>query len=159
MTFMRQPVGKTNMIANHARFIAAKHRPTVNGAIGSVSSNSRWFKPLSIRTKTTMIGITMRTMFSKVLMATAIGATSMTAMAVPADAHRTGRKHYHSRSYYHNCRHSSATTGAVAGGVGGAVIGHEVLGHGLLGVGAGAVAGVVAGKAIDRSLTARRRCR
>ena len=102
----------------------------------------------------------MRTMFSKVLMASAIGATSMTMMAVPADAHRRNSKHYHSRAYYQKyCRHSSATTGAVAGGVGGAVLGHEVLGHGLLGVGAGAVAGVVAGKAIDRTLTARRRCR
>ncbi|MEO7814903.1 MAG: hypothetical protein ABIR87_05605 [Sphingomicrobium sp.] len=102
----------------------------------------------------------MRTMFSKIMMATAISATSMTAMAVPAEAHRTGRKHYHSAAYYHKyCRHSSATTGAVAGGVGGAVLGSQVLGHGLLGIGAGAVAGVVAGKAIDRTLTARRRCR
>ena len=101
----------------------------------------------------------MKTICSKMMMATAIGATSM-AMAVPAEAHRTHRKHYHSAAYYQKyCRHSSATTGAVAGGVGGAVIGHEVLGHGLLGVGAGAVAGVVAGKAIDRTLTARRRCR
>ncbi len=102
----------------------------------------------------------MRTIFSKVLMATAISATSMTAMAVPAEAHRNGRKHYHSAAYYKKyCHHSPATTGAVAGGVGGAVLGSQVLGHGLLGVGAGAVAGVVAGKAIDRTLTARRRCR
>ena len=104
----------------------------------------------------------MRTMFSKMMMATAIGATTLVGIAAPADArHRHNRKHYHSQSAYngHYCRHSSATTGAIAGGVGGAVLGNQVLGHGLLGAGAGAVAGVVAGKAIDRTLTARRRCR
>ena len=102
----------------------------------------------------------MTKIFSKMMMATAISATAMAGIATPAEA-RHHRKHYYSRSAYNAryCRHSSATTGAVAGGVGGAVLGHEVLGHGLLGVGAGAVAGVVAGKAIDRSLTARRRCR
>ena len=102
----------------------------------------------------------MRMIFSKMMMATAIGATTLAGVASPAEA-RHHRKHYHGRTAYnaHYCRHSSATTGAIAGGVGGAVIGNQVLGHGLLGAGAGAVAGVVAGKAIDRTLTARRRCR
>ena len=101
----------------------------------------------------------MSTIFSKMMMATAISATTMTGIASPAEA-RHNRKHYYSHAAYNHryCRHSSATTGAVAGGVGGAVLGSQVLGHGLLGVGAGAVAGVVAGKAIDRTLTARRRC-
>ena len=100
----------------------------------------------------------MRNFFSKMTMATAIAATAMTAVGSPAEARH--RKHYYGRTAYNYkyCRHSSATTGAVAGGVGGAVLGSQVLGHGLLGVGAGAVAGVVAGKAIDRTLTARRRC-
>jgi hypothetical protein len=42
--------------------------------------------------------------------------------------------------------------------VAGAVIGSKVLGGGLLGAAAGAVGGVVAGGAIDRSMTARQRC-
>ena len=90
-----------------------------------------------------------------------IPATGVT-LASPAGAHARNYRHYHynGQTYYGRkyCRHSSATTGAVAGGVGGAVLGSEVLGHGLLGIGAGAVAGVVAGKAIDRTLTAKRRC-
>ena len=40
----------------------------------------------------------------------------------------------------------------------GAVVGSKVLGGGLLGAAAGAVGGVVAGGAIDRSLSANRRC-
>jgi hypothetical protein len=38
-------------------------------------------------------------------------------------------------------------------------VGHSLIGHGLLGTAAGAVGGVVAGGAIDRSMTAPRRCR
>ena len=69
------------------------------------------------------------------------------------------RHHYYGASSGHRyCRHSPATTGAIAGGVGGAVIGSQVLGHGLLGAAAGGVGGLIAGKAIDRSLTAHRRC-
>ena len=98
-----------------------------------------------------------KTMLHLVALSMLVPATSVT-FAGPAGAH--ARHHYSGRTYYGRkyCRRSSATTGAVAGGVGGAVLGSQVLGHGLLGVGAGAVAGVVAGKAIDRTLTARRRC-
>ena len=98
-----------------------------------------------------------KTLLHLVALSVLIPATSVT-LASPAGAHR--RHHYYGRTYYARkyCRHSSATTGAVAGGVGGAVLGSQVLGHGLLGIGAGAVAGVVAGKAVDRTLTARRRC-
>ena len=99
-----------------------------------------------------------KTMLHLVALSMLVPATSVT-LASPAGA-RTRHHHYSSQTYYGRkyCRHSSATTGAVAGGVGGAVLGSQVLGHGLLGIGAGAVAGVVAGKAIDRTLTARRRC-
>ena len=78
---------------------------------------------------------------------------------VPADA-RTRHHHYYGRTYYRHkvCRRSSATTGTVVGGVAGAVAGPSIIGHGLLGAAAGAVGGAVAGGAIDRSMTARRRC-
>lgn len=100
----------------------------------------------------------MNARFTKTVTAATLAAFSMTALATPADARR--RHHYRGTAAYHYkyCRHSPANVGAVAGGVGGAVVGSQVLGHGLLGIGAGAVAGVVAGKAIDRSLTAKRRC-
>jgi len=97
--------------------------------------------------------------FTKIMMATALAATTATAFDVPADA-RTRRHHYYGRTYYRHkvCRRSSATTGTVVGGVTGAVVGHSLLGHGLLGTAAGAVGGAVAGGAIDRSMTAPRRC-
>ncbi|WP_375395376.1 hypothetical protein [uncultured Sphingomonas sp.] len=82
------------------------------------------------------------------------------AMVVPtaaADA-RHYYRHYN-RHYYHGCRHSSGTTGLVAGGIGGALVGNSLLGHGALGTIAGGVGGAFAGRAIDRTITARRRCR
>ena len=96
---------------------------------------------------------------SKITTAAALAMTAATAVSVPADA-RTRRHHYYSSTRYHYkyCRHSSATTGKVVGGVTGALVGHILLGHGLLGTAAGAVGGVVAGGAVDRSLSARRRC-
>lgn len=71
------------------------------------------------------------------------------------------RKHYSSR-YSHRakrCSYSKGTQGLVAGGVAGAVLGGSVLGGGLLGTVAGAGAGALGGRAIDRSITAKRRCR
>jgi len=81
-------------------------------------------------------------------------------VTMPAEAAVRHRHHYYSSTHYHYryCRRSSATTGKVVGGVTGAVVGHSLLGHGLLGTAAGAVGGVVAGGAIDRSMTARHRC-
>jgi hypothetical protein len=67
---------------------------------------------------------------------------------------RDGR--YYNRTK--RCRHSSGTTGLVAGGVGGAVLGNAV-GGGLLGTLAGGAAGALGGRAIDRSITAKDRCR
>ena len=100
--------------------------------------------------------------FAKITTAIGLALTTATAVSVPtaADA-RHRRHHYYSRThyYYRYCRHSSAATGKVVGGVTGALVGRSIFGHGLVGTAAGAVGGVVAGGAIDRSLTARRRCR
>ncbi len=77
---------------------------------------------------------------------------------LPASSAQARRHSSHVRSY-HGCRYSSGTAGLVAGGVGGALIGNSVIGHGALGPIAGAVGGAFAGRAIDRGLTAHRRCR
>jgi hypothetical protein len=97
--------------------------------------------------------------FTRIATAVALAATSATSVAVPADA-AVRRHHYYGRTYYRHkvCRYSRGTTGAVVGGVAGAVAGPSIIGHGLLGAAAGAVGGVVAGRAIDRSTTAHRRC-
>lgn len=95
--------------------------------------------------------------FTRIIIGTALAATTATAFEVPADARH--RHHYYGRTYYRHkvCRYSSGTTGLVAGGVGGAVVGSKVLG-GPVGAIAGAVGGAVAGRAIDRASTERRRC-
>lgn len=92
--------------------------------------------------------------------ASAAGSFGAQASSTSTTTHSTHR--YHARSYRHysRCRYSPGTTGLVAGGVGGALIGHDIFGHGLLGTVAGGVGGAFAGRAIDRSITARRRgCR
>ncbi len=71
---------------------------------------------------------------------------------------RTHHRHYYARSTYRSCRYSSGTTGLVAGGIGGAVIGSKVIGGGIVGPVVGAAAGALGGRAIDRSLTAHKRC-
>lgn len=72
------------------------------------------------------------------------------------------KKHYTPRVYTRNgkryCRYSDGTTGLIAGGVGGAVLG-SALGGGVLGTVAGGVGGALGGRAIDRAITADRRCR
>lgn len=82
-------------------------------------------------------------------------------VATPADAHRRSYRHHHysGRTAYRTCRHSPGSAGLIAGGVGGAVLGSKVLGHGVLGIAGGAVGGALAGRAVDRTLTANRRCR
>lgn len=86
----------------------------------------------------------------------AIGAS---AIATPAEARMHYRHHYYGRAaYYRSCRHSSGETGMIAGGVGGALVGNSVIGHGLLGTALGAVGGALAGRAIDRTVTAPQRC-
>lgn len=98
--------------------------------------------------------------FSRIATAFALAATAATSVAVPADAARYRHHRYYGRTYYGHrvCRYSRGSTGAVVGGVAGAVAGPSLIGHGLLGAAAGAVGGVVAGRAIDRSTTAHRRC-
>lgn len=86
---------------------------------------------------------------------------SFAAVATPAGARTHHRHYYHGTTYrhYRTCRHSPGNTGLIAGGVAGGVVGSQVLGHGLLGIGAGAVGGALAGRAIDRGVSARYRCR
>lgn len=57
------------------------------------------------------------------------------------------------------CTYNKGTTGLVAGGVGGALVGDKLIGHGVAGPILGAVGGAFAGQAIDRRITAHRRCR
>ena len=93
-------------------------------------------------------------------------ALSALSLAIPATvvlpaSKAEARKSYHGKNQRYRgsrCRYSSGTTGLVAGGVGGAVLGNAV-GGGLLGTVAGGAAGALGGRAIDRSMTAERRCR
>ncbi|THD37928.1 MAG: glycine zipper 2TM domain-containing protein [Sphingomonas sp.] len=94
-----------------------------------------------------------------------LGAVTMaaTTMVIPTQA--DARKHYYRTYRGHSgrtyCTHSGGTTGAVVGGVGGAVVGNGIAGRGdkLLGTVVGGVAGALGGRAIDRTITAHRRCR
>ena len=96
-----------------------------------------------------------------------LGAATMavsTSMVLPVSSAQA-RKHHH-RTYYGRggrtyCTRSGGTTGLVAGGAGGALIGNSVAGRGdkLLGTVVGGVAGALGGRAIDRTITAKRRCR
>lgn len=99
--------------------------------------------------------------FNKLIPALAVAAITATSIAVPASARTHHRHHYYGRTAYAQryCRHSSGTAGLVAGGVAGAVVGHGIIGHGLLGTAAGAVGGALAGRAVDRTVSAPRRCR
>jgi len=81
-------------------------------------------------------------------------------MAMPTTKAEAKKRYYaKSRRHVRSCRHSSGTTGLVAGGVGGALLGNKVLGGGALGTIAGGVGGAFAGRAIDRTITAKNRCR
>lgn len=101
-----------------------------------------------------------------ILALSAVSLAVPVSVAVPASSaqaqkHHRHRHYYRGSSYRHHrvCRHSSGTTGLIAGGAGGALLGHSVLGHGALGTVAGAVGGAFAGRAIDRTITADKRCR
>lgn len=95
---------------------------------------------------------------------------ALPAFVVPTVADARHVRHYrgHSDRYarryrgesrrYVQCRHSDGTTGLIAGGVGGAVVGSSVIGHGVLGPILGGVGGALGGRAIDRTLTAKKRC-
>ena len=88
-----------------------------------------------------------------------MGAAALTASALVVPTAADARKHY--RTYYGNggrtyCTRSGGTTGAVVGGVGGALIGNGIAGRGDK---VGGVAGAFGGRAIDRTITAKRGCR
>ena len=88
-------------------------------------------------------------------------ALSLSLIAPGAATDALARHHYHhyyNTSHARTCRHSDGTTGLVAGGVGGALLGSKVIGGGLLGTVAGGVGGAFAGRAIDRTITAKKRC-
>jgi hypothetical protein len=100
-----------------------------------------------------------------------IVALSAAALTVPAampiqsaEAQTRHAKTYHGKSarYYKHrrvCRRSPGNTGLIVGGVAGALAGPSIVGHGLLGNIAGGAAGALGGRAIDRTITADRRCR
>lgn len=84
------------------------------------------------------------------------------AVPVAADAAPRGQRHAHAghgHRHYHACRKSRGTTGLIAGGVVGVLAGPAILGHGLIGAVAGGAGGALGGRAIDRTLTAPKRCR
>ncbi len=95
-----------------------------------------------------------------ILALTAVSLAVPASFAVPTSK-AEARRHHYERGYRHvrHCRYSSGTTGLVAGGVGGALVGRSILGHGALGTIGGAVGGAFAGRAVDRTMTAHRRCR
>ena len=84
--------------------------------------------------------------------ALAIGAATLAIAAMPATADAKTHR------VYKTCRRSSGTAGLIAGGGAGAVIGSKLIGGGIAGPLVGAVGGAVAGREIDRSMTAKRRC-
>lgn len=89
----------------------------------------------------------------KLILATAAAAVLLP-VSTTVDAKNRHRHYYRGQKV---CSHSGGTTGAVAGGVGGALLGHALLG-GVGGTLAGAAGGALGGRAIDRANTASRRC-
>ena len=95
-----------------------------------------------------------------ILALSAIALSLPASFVVDTGAAEARSRHYRGQSvrHYRSCRHSSGTTGLVAGGVGGALVGNSIVGHGVLGTIAGAAGGALAGRAIDRTITAKKRC-
>ncbi|MET0310037.1 MAG: hypothetical protein ABW023_15125 [Sphingomonas sp.] len=87
--------------------------------------------------------------------------TTVVPMGAAEAQTRTQSKHYKAKStrHYQKCRRSKGTTGLIAGGVLGVVAGPAIIGHGLLGAAAGGVGGALGGRAVDRTITAKKRCR
>jgi len=71
------------------------------------------------------------------------------AVAQGYNNHRTERSYHGRNKRYYRCKHSSGTTGTVAGGVGGALVGNA-LGGGTLGTLAGAGGGALLGRHLDK---------
>ena len=93
----------------------------------------------------------------------AVGMAIPTTAALPmigaTKAEAKTKRTYSARARARTCRYSKGTTGLIAGGAVGAVVGSKVIGHGILGPAAGAVGGAFAGRAVDRTITAKKRCR
>ncbi|MBJ6120282.1 glycine zipper 2TM domain-containing protein [Sphingomonas mollis] len=104
----------------------------------------------------------------KILLALGCAAMVVPSLMVtvsPADAQRRYRNIDRDREYRDNrgrvrCKKNSGTTGAIVGGVGGALLGRTIdtRGDRTVGTLGGAAAGALAGRAIDRGGT-NNRCR
>jgi hypothetical protein len=90
----------------------------------------------------------------KLLLALSAVAVTLPTLAVPTAA--DARRHRVYRHYAARCHHHGGTTGAVVGGVGGALVGRAVTGHGLAGPLVGGAAGALAGRHIERHSQPRR---
>ncbi|WP_226018208.1 hypothetical protein [Novosphingobium sp. FKTRR1] len=98
-----------------------------------------------------------RTMLTLAAFATALPVSAvLPGLAGSAQAH--ARHRYYASAPVRRCRHSSGTAGLIAGGAAGALIGNGLIG-GPVGIAAGAVGGAFAGRAVDRTMTAKKRCR
>lgn len=96
----------------------------------------------------------------------ALAATTMVAGTVVPMTPVEARKHYKYREWRGKdgrvyCRKSNGTTGLIVGAAAGALIGNGVAGRGdkLLGTVVGGAAGALGGRAVDKTITAKRRCR
>ena len=93
---------------------------------------------------------------------TMVATTPMVVPAASAQAKKSTKyREWRGKDGKTYCRRSNGTTGLVAGGVAGAVIGNTVAGRGdkLLGTVIGGAAGAFGGRAVDRTITAKKRCR
>lgn len=89
----------------------------------------------------------------------ALGAFALTAPVMvpvaPAEA-QSRYKTYRGDNGRYYCKRRGGTTGAVVGGVGGALVGRAIDGRGITGTLLGAGAGALAGREIERSRSTRR---
>lgn len=93
----------------------------------------------------------------------ALSAATMVATSIVPLASADARKYreWRGRDGRTYCTKSNGTTGLVVGGVAGALVGRSIAGRGDKTVGTilGGVAGAFGGQAIDKTNTAKRRCR
>lgn len=99
----------------------------------------------------------------------ALGATAMVLPALTMPAPADAQRRYKNREYREyrddrrriDCRKRGGTTGAIVGGVGGALLGRTIDSRGdrALGTLGGAAAGALAGRAIERGGSNDPRCR
>jgi hypothetical protein len=88
-----------------------------------------------------------------------LGAAAMTlTSALPMGSVEAKPHKSHNVHHYQRCRYSKGHTGLFAGAALGAIAGPAIIGHGLLGAAVGGVGGAFGGRAIDRTITAPKRC-